>query len=91
MISVFNPVPFLYDETVRIITAIPNPVFTLDHIEKESYRLFFTTNSENEEELCDLVRFSLMRANPTFRAVVLNVEVEETSTRVKHNIPLIKV
>lgn len=90
MISIFNPVRFLYDDTVRIVTSIPQPQFQLDHIEPENCRLFFTSNAENEAEVLDLIKYSLYRGNPAFISVVFNVEVEEGNPRIKNSIHLIR-
>ena len=91
MISIFNPVPHLYDDMVRIIEAIPEPKFQLDHIDRDQYRLFFSCSAKETEDTVNLVKYSLMRGNPMFMMVVMNIDIEETTTRIKNGISLMKI
>ena len=90
MISVFNPVSFASENIIQTLTNLPDVSITFDHSEPENCRLFFQTNAEVEDEnFCKYLHHMIIAHNPQYFMIVMHVECEETSHRIKHGVSLI--
>ncbi len=91
MISVFNPVAFANENIIKTLTSLEDVHVEFDHAEPENCRLFFKTNApEENEDFCKYLHHMIIAHNPQYFMIVMHVECEETSHRIKHGVTLMK-
>ena len=66
--------PIMQKQIIKIVEAIEDPKFTYD--KTDGIRIYFTTDFENDEEACKIVKAAIKK-DPLGGALVLTVKSEE--------------